>query len=68
LELAVFTAYLIVTVLAAAANIFSATPNFWPIMRRAFAVIRPARILLIEAEVCRILSRKLMRAESQLRL
>jgi 3-deoxy-D-manno-octulosonic-acid transferase len=25
--------------------------DFWPIMRRAFAVIRPARILLIEAEV-----------------
>ena len=25
--------------------------DFWPIMRRAFAVIRPARILLIEAEI-----------------
>lgn len=25
--------------------------DFWPIIRRAFAVIRPARILLIEAEV-----------------
>jgi 3-deoxy-D-manno-octulosonic-acid transferase len=25
--------------------------DFWPIMRRAFAVIRPARIVLIEAEV-----------------
>src|SRR6266404_9956224 len=25
--------------------------DYWPIMRRAFAVIRPARILLIEAEV-----------------
>jgi 3-deoxy-D-manno-octulosonic-acid transferase len=25
--------------------------DFWPIMRRAFAVIRPVRILLIEAEV-----------------
>src|SRR5207244_8270948 len=25
--------------------------DFWPIMRRAFAVIRPARILLVEAEV-----------------
>src|SRR5437762_4672031 len=26
--------------------------DYWPIMRRAFSVIRPARILLIEAEVC----------------
>ena len=25
--------------------------DFWPIMRRAFAVIRPARIILVEAEV-----------------
>src|SRR5437870_7774582 len=25
--------------------------DYWPIMRRAFSVIRPARILLIEAEV-----------------
>src|SRR5437588_849005 len=25
--------------------------DFWPIMRRAFAVIRPARIVLIEAEI-----------------
>ncbi len=25
--------------------------DFWPIMRRAFAVIRPSRILLVEAEV-----------------
>jgi len=25
--------------------------DFWPIMRRAFAVIRPVRILLIEAEI-----------------
>jgi len=25
--------------------------DYWPIMRRAFAVIRPARILLVEAEV-----------------
>jgi 3-deoxy-D-manno-octulosonic-acid transferase len=25
--------------------------DFWPIMRRAFAVIRPARILLVEAEI-----------------
>jgi 3-deoxy-D-manno-octulosonic-acid transferase len=25
--------------------------DFWPIMQRAFAVIRPARILLIEAEI-----------------
>ena len=25
--------------------------DYWPVMRRAFAVIRPARILLIEAEV-----------------
>src|SRR5207253_1362873 len=25
--------------------------DFWPIMRRAFAVIRPARILLIEGEI-----------------
>jgi 3-deoxy-D-manno-octulosonic-acid transferase len=25
--------------------------DFWPVMRRAFAVIRPARIILIEAEV-----------------
>lgn len=25
--------------------------DFWPIMRRAFAVIRPTRILLVEAEV-----------------
>ncbi len=25
--------------------------DFWPIIRRAFAVIRPARILLIEAEI-----------------
>src|SRR6266480_1805055 len=25
--------------------------DFWPIMRRAFAVIRPARIVLVEAEV-----------------
>src|SRR2546425_1245420 len=25
--------------------------DFWPIMRRAFAVIRPARIVLVEAEI-----------------
>ena len=25
--------------------------DFWPIMRRAFSVIRPARIVLVEAEV-----------------
>jgi 3-deoxy-D-manno-octulosonic-acid transferase len=25
--------------------------DFWPIMRRAFAIIRPARIVLIEAEI-----------------
>lgn len=25
--------------------------DFWPVMRRAFAVIRPARIILVEAEV-----------------
>ena len=25
--------------------------DFWPIMRRAFAVIRPSRIVLVEAEV-----------------
>ncbi len=25
--------------------------DFWPIMRRAFAVIRPGRIVLVEAEV-----------------
>src|SRR5581483_6651110 len=25
--------------------------DFWPIMRRAFNVIRPARIVLVEAEV-----------------
>lgn len=25
--------------------------DFWPIMRRAFAVIRPARIILVEAEI-----------------
>jgi 3-deoxy-D-manno-octulosonic-acid transferase len=25
--------------------------DFWPIMRRAFAIIRPARIILVEAEV-----------------
>lgn len=25
--------------------------DFWPVMRRAFSVIRPARILLVEAEV-----------------
>src|SRR6202022_1294346 len=25
--------------------------DFWPIMRRAFAVIRPAKIVLIEAEI-----------------
>src|SRR4030081_1414355 len=25
--------------------------DFWPIMRRAFALIRPARVILVEAEV-----------------
>ena len=25
--------------------------DFWPIMRRAFAIIRPARIILVEAEI-----------------
>jgi 3-deoxy-D-manno-octulosonic-acid transferase len=36
---------------AASTQVLYAPLDFWPIMRRAFAVIRPAKIVLVEAEV-----------------
>lgn len=37
--------------LPASAELLYAPLDFWPIMRRAFATIRPAKIVLVEAEV-----------------